>query len=244
MNLILFADNATDRTLDPDDPRTIHVRSVLRMGIGDTIDVGVINGARGKATIRSNDANGITLAIEWGSIPTPPFPIHLLLALPRPQTARRLLRECTALGVASMAFFKSEKGEPSYRQSRLWHGDEWRRHLIHGAEQAFTTHIPGVTHFDTISDCLKTAREDTSRVALDVYEAVGSIAHWDTAQPPVTMAIGPERGFSDADRRALRSAGFELRHLGHRVLRTETAAIAATAVISARFGFLSTPHAP
>jgi len=244
MNLILFADDATNPSLGPEDPRTIHVRSVLRMGVGDTIDVGVINGPRGKATIRSDDGDGITLAIEWGPTPAPPFPIHLLLALPRPQTARRLLRECTALGVASMAFFRSEKAEPSYRQSRLWRGDEWRRHLIHGAEQAFTTHIPEIAHFDTIDDCLKTTREGASRVALDVYEAVGSIAHWDAAHPPVTIAVGPERGFSDADRRALRSAGFELRHLGHRVLRTETAVIAAISISSAQLGFLSTPHTP
>ncbi len=168
--------------------------------------------------------------------------MHLLLALPRPQTARRLLRECTALGVERMAFFKSEKGEPSYRQSRLWRGDEWRRHLIEGAEQAFTTHIPEIAHFDELSACLEVIPEDATRLALDVYEAESSIVDWHDARPAVAIAVGPERGFSSGERQALRSAGFELLHLGQRVLRTETAAIAATSIIAARLGFLSTPH--
>ena len=48
------------------------------------------------------------------------------------------------------------------------------------------------------------------------------------------LALGPERGWSARDRDALRSAGFTLVHLGQRVLRLETAVVAATAIVKAQ----------
>ena len=53
-----------------------------------------------------------------------------------------------------------------------------------------------------------------------------------------TVAIGPEGGWSPRDREQLRAAGFEGLRLGPRVLRTETAGIAAIAALQARFGDL------
>jgi len=52
------------------------------------------------------------------------------------------------------------------------------------------------------------------------------------------VAIGPERGWSARERDLLRARGFELVHLGPRVLRTETACVAAVAVVKSRLGLL------
>jgi 16S rRNA (uracil1498-N3)-methyltransferase len=57
----------------------------------------------------------------------------------------------------------------------------------------------------------------------------------DVAQP-VYVAIGPEGGWSDLDRTQLRAAGFRGLKLGPRILRTETAGLAAIAALQARFG--------
>ena len=51
---------------------------------------------------------------------------------------------------------------------------------------------------------------------------------------PIAIALGPERGWSAAERSLLRAGGFELAHLGARVLRTETAAVAAISIAKAR----------
>ena len=53
---------------------------------------------------------------------------------------------------------------------------------------------------------------------------------------PVYVAIGPEGGWSDLDREQLRAAGFHGLRLGPRILRTETAGLAAIAALQARFG--------
>ena len=54
--------------------------------------------------------------------------------------------------------------------------------------------------------------------------------------PDAVLAFGPERGWSDRDRAMLRANDFALVHLGTRVLRTETAVVAAIALVKARLG--------
>jgi RsmE family RNA methyltransferase len=58
------------------------------------------------------------------------------------------------------------------------------------------------------------------------------------AAQTVALAFGPERGWSGAERAALRDAGFALVHLGPRVLRLETAVIAAMALLKGKRGLM------
>ena len=176
MNLILLDTADSPATLAADDPRTRHVRSVLKMSVGDTFDVGVVNGPRGKATITAGREAGLTLDIIWAELPPPPYPIMLLVGLPRPQTARRILSECTSMGVRELHFFRSRKAESSYSAIRLWTTGEWRRHLLRGAEQAFTTHIPTVEHYSSLKENLDRIGDNTHRIALDIYEASTPVA--------------------------------------------------------------------
>ncbi|HEY9248909.1 MAG TPA: 16S rRNA (uracil(1498)-N(3))-methyltransferase, partial [Rariglobus sp.] len=80
---------------------------------------------------------------------------------------------------------------------------------------------------------------DGSRFALDNYEATTALRA-EILNPKsqilngTVLALGPERGFGPADRDALRAAGFTLAHLGSRVLRVETAVVAALAITCAR----------
>lgn len=181
------------------------------------------------------DAASLTLTFTWNPAPIPaPEPLTLIVGLPRPQTARDLLREMSSLGVAALHFVATEKTEPSYASSKLWSTGEWRRHLITGAEQAFTTLLPEVTWGRSLAEVISALPATDSRVALDNYEAANPLSAFPAlAQPGLTVALGPERGWSATDRTQLRAAGFTLAHLGTRVLRVETAAIAAVAVVLA-----------
>jgi RsmE family RNA methyltransferase len=85
-------------------------------------------------------------------------------------------------------------------------------------------------------------------VALDNYESPASLAItlklFTTAKiaspsaPAVVLALGSERGWVGAERDMLRANGFALAHLGSRVLRTETACIAAIAIVKSTLGWL------
>ena len=241
MNLLLFENSDRMQTLTHGDPRLDHIRKVLRRNEGDIFDVGALNGPCGKATILKDDSGGMILQIEWGEEPPPLFPIEILVGLPRPQTARKILRESTSLGVAAIHFFQSEKSEPSYAASKLWSSGEWRRHLLQGAEQAFTTRIPDVRHRDSLSasiQYLDKERASGQRLALDLYESTIALPSVKLTKLHCTLAIGADRGWSAAERQTLRASGFTLVNLGERVLRTETACVAAISLVAAGMGLM------
>jgi RsmE family RNA methyltransferase len=237
MNLILFQRDEPTSELPRSDPRVKHILSVLRRRNGDSFDAGLIDGPRGKGTLTSVTATSISIRFEWLEEPPPLDPIELLVGLPRPQAGRRILHEMTSLGVARLRFITADKGEAGYSASSLWTSGEWRRHLIAGAQQAFTTRLPEVTVGQGLARVVESLGDGGTRLALDNYEAACSLGETPVVEP-VTLALGPERGWSGRERDLLRAHCFELAHLGERVLRTETACIAAVAVVKAKLALL------
>lgn len=289
MNLILFDSADEARHLAPGDPRLRHLREVLRLRPGQVCHVGILDGPRGKATLERDDpVNGMSFSLQWEPDQPPDFPLRLLLGLPRPQTARHLLRELTSLGARELSFFTADRGEPGYATSSLWLSDEWKRWRRQGAEQAYTTRLPPVNHSASLEAAIAAIPDHAVRLALDPYEparplreALGrdspnpeadhraaptSFLHAsagppkdsldragrdpdttgetddETPPPPLTLAIGPERGWSQPERDTLRQAGFSLAHLGPRILRMETACIVAFAQIAAARGWFDPKH--
>jgi RsmE family RNA methyltransferase len=237
VNLILFEPGEITAPLPRRDPRATHILDVLRRSVGDTFDVGIVNGARGKATVLGIDAESMTLQYAWTGEPVQLDPIILIVGLPRPQTARKVLQEATSLGVAALHFVTTARTEPAYGSSVLWKTGEWRRHLVAGAEQAFCTRLPEVSHGRTFSEVLESLPNSGTRVALDNYESDLALGNLKDVTAPFAVAVGAERGWSPSERDLLRGRGFVLTHLGSRVLRVETACVAALAVLKARAGF-------
>lgn len=235
VNLILFDRHEIARPLLRNDPRAAHILSVLRRAPGEKFDAGLINGPRGKGTLVTVNETEIALAFAWEAEPAPLEPITLVVGLPRPQTARKILQEATALGVNAVHFAVTDKSDPNYGDSSLWSSGEWRRHLLSGAEQAFCTRIPEVTANRKFSEVISSLPTGGTRVALDNYESVAALSAVQATLPAV-LAIGAERGWSTAERASLREHGFILAHLGSRVLRVETACVAALTLIKARTG--------
>ncbi len=237
MNIILFHPAEVELPLSRSDPRALHILGVLRRQPGDTFDAGLINGPRGKGSVVTVGTDSITLSFIWFEPPPPLCPIQLLIGLPRPQTARAILREATALGVAAMHFICTEKGESSYASSSLWKSDEWNGCVINGAAQAFCTRLPEVTHGRSLPETVARLPVETDRYALDNYEAPAHLSHCTPeGTKPVVLALGAERGWSADERTLLRKNGFVFAHLGPRVLRTETACIAAVTLLKAKIG--------
>jgi len=238
VNIILFSPSEVELPLSRQDNRARHILAVLRRQPGDSFDVGLIDGPRGKATLVEVRDADLRLAFTWGQPPPPLAPIRLILGLPRPQTARDLLREGAALGVAGMDFVRTTRAEASYAQSSLWTSDEWRQLLTAGAAQAFCTRLPAVRHGHALADAIAALPAGCVRLALDNYEASAALADLALpAAPAVALALGAERGWSDDERALLREKEFRFVHLGARVLRMETACIAAVTLVKARQGW-------
>ena len=104
---------------------------------------------------------------------------------------------------------------------------------------AFCTRLPDIRQFSSLSaaiDAIDAMADGTARFALDNYEAELAMSGMSTTEPESVLAIGAERGWSANERDHLRAAGFTMVHLGDRVLRVETAAIAATTILLSRLG--------
>jgi 16S rRNA (uracil1498-N3)-methyltransferase len=236
MNRILLDHRAPGYALPAGDPRFDHARGVLRLQIGDLFDIGVIDGPVGKGRVTAIGDTQLHFAAEWGEPPPPLPPVTLLIGLARPQTMKRVLHEATTLGVARIVVCATGRSDPAYSRSQLWTEGGWHGLLVQGAEQAFCTRLPQVDIVADLAAAVAILATGDRRLALDPYESVGPLAAGVAGAASVTLAIGPERGWNANDRRMLRAAGFTLVGVGSRILRVETATVAALAVVHALRG--------
>lgn len=232
MNIILFDKHEIDGPFRRDDPRVEHVLNVLRREVGDSTDVGLVDGPRGKAILKSLDEDEVVFDFTWTEEPPALLPIDLIVGLSRPQTCRKILQEATTLGVRSIHFATTQRNEPSYASSKLWTTNEWERLVRAGVEQAFSTRFPAVKFGVSISDCIESTNSTAVRICLDNYEATTSLRDACSQSESVVLAVGSERGWTENERELFRQNGFALAHLGDRPLRTETAVIASVSIAS------------
>jgi len=121
--------------------------------------------------------------------------------------------------------FKADK-----KQQRLQH---WKNIVQHATEQSGRTVLPVFNEITTIDDWVKS--QNDLKLFLDPY-AEKSLADLQPDNLAVTLLTGPEGGFSDQERELAVDAGFIPVRLGARVLRTETAALAALAAVQMLWG--------
>jgi len=250
MNLILISSPET-RSFPAGTPAATHLLDTLHATIGSTFWCGVKNGKRGLATITEISLHGdIAFSVAWEksaqrSLP----PVNLLVGLSRPQTMKKIFAVASEIGCHRIDVFSSEKSDPAYAQSSLWKSDDatLREILEKSAEQTCVPAIPEFSKFASLKDFFekKSRAGNAFGVALDVYATEKSFA--EIAFPPsteITLAIGSERGWTDAERDTLRAENFAFAHLGGRVLRVETAVAAALSVALSKTDFWKIPHRP
>ena len=231
MNIVLFNEEELDRPLAKDDARAQHVLNVIGCHQGDSFDIGLIDGPRGKARIEAITHRGLELDFYFGETVPRLYPVTMIIGLPRPPSARRILKDLTTQGADTLHFVATDKGEKSYLKSRLWAEREYERLLQEGAEQAFCTRLPEVAVHESLAACIEQLPNAADRLALDNYEATMPLSTFQSSQARCILAIGSERGWSAAERDLLRTGDFTLVHMGTRVLKTDTACIAGFALV-------------
>jgi RsmE family RNA methyltransferase len=236
MNIVLFGENEFETTLPLSDERAKHCIKILHKKVGDSIEAGIINGKRGRATILSIDEKGLKLSFT----PTEDFSadntnsqLILIIGFPRPIQLKRLLRDVTSVGVDEIHLCATELGEKSYMDSNLTREDALRRSLIEGAMQAKTTKIPRIFLHKSLSaaiSAVKTGSDDEQLLCLDIQENASELKNCleEGFYPKTVLAIGSERGWSEKERQLFSRENFRFAVMGSRILRTETAAICAS----------------
>ncbi len=233
MNLVLITATEQAEGFAPTDERTQHLCDTVGVKVGATFYVGLPQGPRGLATVTAVQPR-LTFTVAWEKIVQPRLPLVVLVGLPRPQTAKKVLHDLASLGADEIIFFDAEKGDPSYATSSLWKEEQWLEPLKKGTEQACSTQLPQVHRRASLKEALLHLPTDAWRVALDPYEAEGALGNQSPTAQPAILALGPERGWSSAERILLRENKFKFYHLGDRILRVEAAALVGGALLLAQ----------
>jgi len=169
-----------------------------------------------------------------------PLRITLLQGIARGEKMDLILQKATELGVARIVPVDAERTEvrldAARMEKRVAH---WRSVVASACEQCGRARVPEVAVPIAIVDAGAHSADATLRLTLDPGGGHSMASLAIDADASIAIAIGPEGGWSPRDRDVLRSAGFEGLKLGPRILRTETAGLAAIAALQARFGDLA-----
>ncbi len=165
-----------------------------------------------------------------------PLRLVLLQGIARGEKMDLILQKATELGVHAIAPVFADRTEVRLDGERLQKRmDHWRSVVIAACEQSGRARIPELRPACSLAEAAAALDADALKLTLD---PVGEHRFQTLAKPPgaIAIGIGPEGGWSDKDRAILRQHGFAGLRLGPRVLRTETAGLAAIAALQARFG--------
>ncbi|NBK21412.1 MAG: 16S rRNA (uracil(1498)-N(3))-methyltransferase [Spirochaetia bacterium] len=238
MNIILFTHLDAENSLPLFDHRALHIRKILKLGVGGQFLAGEINSVKGLATILSLDAESLHFSFKAGDPSKPLYPVTLMVAQVRPICMRRILREAVSLGVSKILLTGSDTTEKSYADAKLYADGEYRSILLDGAMQSGETGVSEVVFSNTLDEAIGLTEGSGTRIVLDNVMEAKSLSSLPSPQSPVVLAIGGERGFTNRERSLFLSSGFIPASLGERILRTETAASAGLAVLLGRMNLL------
>jgi len=193
-------------------------------GPGRRLQVGLRDGLLGEGLVEDVREGRALIRFTLDRPPPRALPLTLLLALPRPKMLRRVLRSAAELGVKRIWLINSSRVEKSYWQSPLLAAPMLDGYLAAGLEQACDTVLPRVELRKRLRPFVE---DELPAIAAGSLRLVAHPAAGAPLGPAgadhVTLAMGPEGGFTDFEVALLGAAGFGACTLGPRVLRVETA---------------------
>lgn len=213
-----------------------HIRDVLRLAPGDRIALIDESAAVHEAEILEIGAAAVTAKIVASTrAEEPAVYLALFQGLPKAAKFDEVVQKTTELGVDRIAPVLTERTViKEVNQARV---ERWRRIAAAAAKQSRRTGVPRVDEPLEFSDLPAALRE------FDL-----TVVFWEGETEPVDRAlagfsgqrlalvIGPEGGFAAAEVQSLSEAGARTASLGPRILRTETAPIAALAIVNFLLG--------
>lgn len=228
-------------TLIPLEREQVHyLNTVLRLGPGKQVLVSDGRGGEWLGTIVEGPL-GLSVRVEEprprgdeeGQRPN----IHLILALLKSDRTELAIQKVTELGVTKVSVVLCERSIPRNIIERL---PRFQRVAKEAARQCGRTTIPEVFVFSALEDALRAMGHGPQhRYLLDEeHHGAPPLPGLLLDQNPfeVAVAVGPEGSFTERERHLLLEASFQRASLGPRILRAETAAIAAVVVVQCLIG--------
>lgn len=218
-----------------------HVRRVLRLRAGDPVTLfnGDGHDYPGRVlALRGSDVQVEVVGREHARAESP-LTLTLVQGIARGERMDFVMQKATELGVARIVPVETARSvvrlERDSAARKLQH---WRGVAIAACEQCGRARLPAVEPPEPLAAWLARApAHGTRRLLLDPAAGTSLVAAAGGASA-IELLVGPEGGLDEAERRAAAAAGYLPCALGPRVLRSETAALAALAVLQAVAGDL------
>lgn len=217
-----------------------HVVRVLRLRAGDAVTLFNGDGNDYPARLLEASARAATAQVEACRPADTESPLRITLAqaLARGEKMDWIVQKAVELGVAAIVPLLTERSEVKLDDARAARRiAHWHAVAIAACEQSGRAVLPDIAAPLALDPWLAQlgAQGDATRLALHPLDGVAPRSLL-PAPPALILAVGPEGGFGERDLEALHGGGFRNLSLGPRILRTETAGLAAIAALQALHG--------
>jgi 16S rRNA (uracil1498-N3)-methyltransferase len=213
-----------------------HLARVLRARIGQEFDIATPAGVR-RGTIQNITDERVEFELGESVGHADQQEITLLLAIFKFDRMEWAIEKCTELGVTKILPVVARRTDSHLASAAERRVERWKRIVTQAAEQSRRAQPPDIALPMKLKDALSADATGAaslrivlaeSEEQLTLVDAVGS-----TSAEALTLAVGPEGGWTDEELNIFRDAGWLSASLGQTILRAETAAIAATAIVMA-----------
>lgn len=216
-----------------------HIARVLRLRPGDPL--ALFDGRGGEYEAKLTELQGAKVIVQVGEHRAQEreskLRITLLQGIARGDRMDTIVQKATELGVARIVPVMTERSvvKLSSHNAHKKHA-HWLAIAIAACEQCGRNRLPELAQPQTVSDAVSRECEPNSRCLLLVPGAAATLAATARGSTSITLLIGPEGGLSAMESEIAIRAGFTGCRIGPRILRTETASLAAIAALQAIAG--------
>ena len=236
------------RKLEVGDPAVIsgsdavHISKVLRLKSDDVIVVFDGRGHAFECRLQSVSPNGVEVIVEKARVSKRESHVHITFAqaMLKAKKMDTLIRQATELGISRWVPFLSERSVPTPDRKRMTARlERWnkisREALKQCGRDVFMEVLPPVP----MEEVLKQGQVCDRKIIF--WECESASVETSMPEPPekihsLMVVVGPEGGFSAREVEMATSLGYVTMSLGPRILKAETAAIAAAVLMQYRFG--------
>lgn len=212
-----------------------HAAVALRLGPGDAVELFDGAGQVAAGMIEQASKRRVSVRVERiEQLAWPSGQTHVAFAVPKHKRIDWLIEKATELGAASLrpiSFQRSVAGGEQLGENKR---SRWESHILAAAKQSRRAWLPALREITPLAELLADADLPAVRIVGDMTGQTRRLKDLDL--PPgerCVILVGPEGGFTPAEREQIAAAGFSAVRLGETVLRIETAVVALLAAVAA-----------
>jgi 16S rRNA (uracil1498-N3)-methyltransferase len=227
-----IADRFTDTTATLEGDQAAHLARVLRAQPGQIFDV-VANGFLRRATVVNVSEQAVTFELGEELEAEAALPVHLLLAVIKFDHYEWGLEKLTELGAARMTPVIARRTEKHLAQAAVKRVERWRKIALEAAKQSRRSDLPQVDDPLPLKEAIAQVSAPVKLLLAETEQENSLAAALQNVTGEVALAVGPEGGWTAEEMNLFSESGWRHVTLGPRILRAETAAIAALSVCGA-----------